>query len=163
MKTGPKPITIDQAYHKLLINMRVSDNGCWLIEYGQSIGIGYKVCRAGGETWYIHRLSWYVNNGNFSSEVVRHSCDTPNCFNPEHLIEGTHADNIMDKMERGKVHVGSEVYKSVLNEEQVLDIFSNKELNYQELSDKYGISRGGIHNIKSGRSWNHVTGLPKKK
>lgn len=38
--------------------------------------------------------------------VSRHSCDNPPCINPEHLAEGTHADNVDDKVSRGRQRGG---------------------------------------------------------
>lgn len=35
-------------------------------------------------------------------KVVRHSCDNPACINEDHLLIGTQADNMQDKVERGR-------------------------------------------------------------
>jgi hypothetical protein len=32
-----------------------------------------------------------------AAEVVRHRCNNRLCINPEHLIAGTHADNLQDE------------------------------------------------------------------
>lgn len=32
----------------------------------------------------------------------RHACDTPACCNPDHLADGTQADNMRDAAERGR-------------------------------------------------------------
>lgn len=38
-------------------------------------------------TYYVHRVVWQLANGRYIPEwrEVAHGCDTPPCFNPEHL------------------------------------------------------------------------------
>lgn len=38
--------------------------------------------------------------------VTRHTCDNPPCVNPNHLVEGTQADNNADKVARGRQRGG---------------------------------------------------------
>lgn len=53
--------------------------------------------------WKAHRVAYWLATGDDpEGRVVRHSCDNPPCINPEHLSAGTHGDNIMDKIERGR-------------------------------------------------------------
>lgn len=51
-----------------------------------------------------HRLSWELANGTPIPKglVVRHSCDTPACINPDHLSVGTDAQNVWDAISRGR-------------------------------------------------------------
>jgi HNH endonuclease len=37
-----------------------------------------------------------------AGRVVRHSCDNPRCINPDHLVLGSQADNLMDARVRGR-------------------------------------------------------------
>ena len=34
--------------------------------------------------------------------VILHTCDNPRCINPNHLIQGTHQDNMQDKKLKGR-------------------------------------------------------------
>lgn len=160
---GPLARTAKQAWEYLLNIAQRTEKGCLLVTEGHSVGIGYKRIRADGAEWYMHQLSDFIHRGPASyGTVIRHSCDRPNCIEITHLLRGTHADNVQDKMSRDRQPVGERKAESVLSNEQAMEIL-NSELNYAELSRMYGISRGGIHNIKSGRTWNSVTGLPKKR
>lgn len=52
-----------------------------------------------------HRLLFYATHGYFPPEV-RHTCDNPPCCNPDHLVPGTHAENMRDMKERGRSRSG---------------------------------------------------------
>ncbi len=50
---------------------------------------------------FAHRLSFYLHHG-YWPNVCRHRCDNPGCYNPYHLEDGTHADNVADRVARGR-------------------------------------------------------------
>lgn len=60
-----------------------------------------------GRTWFAgkthgaHRVVFYLIHGHWPL-VARHSCDNPPCCNPLHILDGTHADNSADMVERGR-------------------------------------------------------------
>ena len=53
----------------------------------------------------VHRLVWMQDNGHTDLEIC-HTCDNPRCFNIEHLYAGTHAQNMRDMVDRGRVRGG---------------------------------------------------------
>ena len=55
-----------------------------------------------GKIKRTHRLSYEWNHGPIPEGLyVLHKCDTPSCFNPDHLFVGTQQDNIADWVSKG--------------------------------------------------------------
>lgn len=152
MKTGPKPKSIRETWEYMLSVSR-KEGDCILFEQGRPIGIGYRSVRADNMTWYAHHLAFFMAGKKLEpGQVRRHTCDKPECIEPNHIIAGSHADNVQDKVSRLRHNHGKTHYRSKLTLDQVNEI-RKSPLTYAELGHIYGISRGGIHNIKSGRSW----------
>jgi hypothetical protein len=53
----------------------------------------------------VHRLSmWIHKDFDLDSPLgVLHKCDIRNCWNPDHLFEGTHEDNMNDARIKGRL------------------------------------------------------------
>src|SRR6188474_3073353 len=77
---------------------------CWLYKGAQEHG-GHCKVRWKGKKVFIHRLSAHLHWGfNMDSDVLilhKIPCMNPNCWNPEHLYEGTHQDNVNDMLVLG--------------------------------------------------------------
>jgi hypothetical protein len=83
-------------------------------------------------------------------QVVRHSCDTPLCINPEHLILGTFLDNIQDKVDRGRCAKGSNVGpRRSITDAQARAIYFSKRPR-SELAKEYGITYWLVWKIQQG-------------
>ncbi len=123
---------------------------------GHLDGEGYGGIMVARVKYMAHRLSYSLNNGPIpDGYVVRHKCDNPSCINPEHLEVGTQADNIADKVSRGRQARGSGAGRAILTEESVREIRSSP-LKVSELSTLYGVSVVSIRNVLRRKTWQHV-------
>ena len=136
------------------------ENGCHLFN-GHLDECGYGRISKDGKLVRVHREIWKLHNFNQEiTGVIMHSCDTPNCINPEHLSHGTQADNVLDMREkgRGRYLSGSQQSQAKLDEEKVKVIREKLEIGVTcaRLARDFNVSEAAIRNIKMGRRWTHV-------
>lgn len=120
---------------------------------------GYGRLRVGsyGKIVGAHRVAYFIANRVDPAHLcVLHKCDNPSCVNPEHLFLGTAADNVSDKMSKGR-HKSSQ--KAKLSKPQVREIVRRilaGEGNTQIAKD-YAVCHASIHAIRYQRSWAKFT------
>ena len=124
---------------------------------------GYGRLWINGEAWGAHRLSWAIANGTIPEELhVCHTCDNPSCVNTAHLFIGTHKDNALDAVRKGRwaTRKGEANGQSKLTEQQVLAIREEYEnmpnKNQSALARKWGITQHMVHFVVTRKSWNHI-------
>lgn len=93
-----------------------------------------------------------------------HTCDTPRCYNPDHITWGTVAENMGDMARKGRAARGERNGQAKVTAEQVAEIRDRyktrsegaKSGDLQRLADAYGISRSMVLLIVQREQWAHV-------
>ncbi len=127
---------------------------------------GYGKARWCGGYWQAHRLAWTLSRGLIPDGLhVLHICDNPPCCNSAHLFLGTNADNIADMVTKGRQAHGEGHYRAKLTKGEVAEIVFWCEIGYprSEIADMYNVTSASISAILRGKSWGHLTGIPKRK
>jgi hypothetical protein len=121
---------------------------CWEWQASKSEA-GYGNFWVNYRTWLAHRVAWVLTFGPIPEGLcVCHKCDNPGCINPYHLFLGTHANNTMDAVEKGRLH-------TKLTKEDVLQIRELLEegVPKQQIADEFGVSKKSVGDIKRGKFW----------
>ena len=126
---------------------------CWLWTAGLNRK-GYGSFYYDGKMWATHRLAYFLANGELPPAplVIRHKCRSKNCVNPDHLEEGTIADNNRDKKRDGTQCTGEKHYSAKLTWEQVRQIRGRTETT-RVLAKEYGVSHTTIEYLLIKKTW----------
>jgi hypothetical protein len=86
-------------------NVQKAD-GCWPWTGSYGKANRGQFYYAAGKRVGAPRYAWFMEHGIMppKDKMVLHSCDNPNCVNPDHLRIGTAKDNMQDKIKSGNNH-----------------------------------------------------------
>lgn len=141
---------------------------CW--EWVGSIKSGgYGQFKLNGSPRLAHRVSYEIHNGpipkgpGYHGTCVCHTCDNPPCVNPAHLWLGTNADNVADKVRKGRSKVdcshlrvkpGQYHPSAKVTWDDVENIRANTmNLTQRELGEMFGIARSTVSAIQRQENW----------
>ena len=102
-----------------------------------------------------HRAYYMAINNCFdlpSNVVVRHKCDNPRCVNIMHLLCGSHADNVRDKIERGRCAKSHKYAQRLrLHDDAKIEAIRNATGKHAWIALEHGVSVGYVSKIKNGK------------
>jgi hypothetical protein len=131
---------------------------CWL--WASCIGSrGYGHFWVGGKKRQnlAHRVAWELANGKSVPDgmVVMHSCDNPACVNPAHLFVGSHQDNKIDSVRKGRhAHGETNGGGGKLTRQQAREIRESRgALSITKAATTYGVSLNTVKRIRRGDLW----------
>ncbi len=136
--------------------------GCWLWTGRRSEG-GYGEFQEQHQLRFAHRRAYELTKGFIPAGLfVRHICDNPPCCRPDHLLIGTTADNMRDKVVRGRAARGEANGRSVLTREQVIEIratyrYGQRGYGVKMIARRFHVSQSAIEHIVRGHVWRHLS------
>ncbi len=113
-----------------------------------------------GKGLSAHRYAWERANGPIANGLlVLHRCDNPPCINPDHLFLGDHADNMADKVAKGRQQKGEQCPIARLTAALVRELrkrYLAGGISYKALAAEYGFSTNAVCCAVRGVTWKHV-------
>lgn len=120
---------------------------------------GYGKMKYKGKTEQHHRVVYAkhhnVELASLAGLVVMHTCDNKWCVNPEHLVLGTHQNNMDDMVSKQRHMHGITHVQSKLTEADVIAIRAANNTQ-KELAAAYGVSFQTISDIQRRITWQHI-------
>jgi hypothetical protein len=140
---------------------------CWLWTGTLNHGYGFFDLNSYSKV-ASHRYSYFLANGQFESDLfVCHTCDTPACINPSHLVLGTAAFNSKERSTRGRSSrpFGEANGGAKLSQDDIdkLKRLRAEGVKVRQLMEMFSLSDAQIYRICNNTSWNSAQNPRKSK
>ena len=139
---------------RFMSHVHKHESGCWLWQAYRMKKSGYGFFRLPTKQEMAHRTAYRLFNGPLDARDVMHKCDVPSCVNPNHLVLGTHLENMQDAKRKGRISIGEMHGRSKLTDEQVYLIRKSSKPQ-KEIAFEFGITQGHVSSLKSGAKWQY--------
>jgi hypothetical protein len=105
----------------------------------------------------VHRWVWEQINGPIPAGMqVLHRCDNPPCFRYDHLFLGTPAENMDDKVAKGRARGGSmpgTAHPRASATADQVEVIRTSDASAASLARSLGISTSTVKRIRRGESY----------
>jgi hypothetical protein len=141
----------------LLARSRIGEKGCWNWTHGKTgsnYGVAYFNVNGVKKQFSTHWLSFVLCNGDLVDGMfVCHRCDNPTCVNPEHLFAGTHSDNMLDAISKGRVIPPNGLKLNYKMANEIRQRYAAGGCTTRSLAAEYNVGKSLIHAIVAGNCW----------
>jgi len=152
---GPKPKPLSERFWSKVLKKEGPD-ACWLwtgVLNGKT-GYGMIYDADVGDKMLAHRAAWKLSYGSYPDGVVRHICDNNACVRIDHLVEGTQAENMRDKVARGRAKNQFGAHPlTFVGAEEIRAIYRGGQVSQEELARLYKVHQTNISRIILGLSY----------
>ena len=155
---GKYPDRYCSTFCKIYYNSEKKESGCreWKLQKSKD---GYGRVRVGNRIVNAHRQIYEMHHRiklPFDIKVC-HKCDNPSCVNIEHLFAGTHSENMLDCVAKGRHpdKTGGKNGCAKLDWQKVYEIrekYNNGKLR-AEIAREYGVTYMTIQHIIRNNTW----------
>jgi len=141
----------DQYYDK-------TANGCW--EWNGALTLnGYGKFWLNDKTISSHRASYLIHKGEIPDDkLVLHTCDNAKCVNPDHLVLGTHRDNVRHMQERNRFLTGEKNSSCTITTDTARQIIQRLIAGgrVRTIARELGCTRATVTGIAGKVTWKHI-------
>lgn len=124
---------------------------CWLWTAGR-FRAGYGEFGLNRASLRAHRFSYLLKHGKPAEPMCLHTCDVRACVNPDHLFEGTNADNGRDMAMKGR-HPHAKLNPSLVIELRALH---DNGVGFTKLAAKYNLGVSTVRHAYYRESFAYV-------